>query len=177
MAEYNYVYWGAKTPITDVKLLQMSENDQYNYDVSTSAAQGIIGWMETESDFVMTGAIDVDQIVNSFTMTKTISVDRMLKLHYHASVMQGSATSSSRVQVKIKIDGSMVGSRELDVEKNYKRSIDDVECIVGVGAGSHTFTVEARRVSGTGTPSLSAHTDQPMQFWIEDIGSFVAKDS
>jgi len=174
-SEFSYVVWGAKTPITTNKLFQMSENDQYAYELATSASQGIIGWRESTADHNVTASYTT---INGFTLTKTIPSDRLLKVHFHCSTLQGSTTGNCRIQVRITVDGTMFASREADVEKNYKRSLDDVEAIIGVAGGSHTFVAETRyQVGGVGTPSVRADANQPMQFWIEDVGAFVSKDT
>lgn len=179
MADYSYVFWGERTPILAEKLYQMSENDQHNKDLADSAAQGIIAWMESSADHTFTGGNGNVQTINSFSITKTFDGSRMFKAHFHCPTISGDTDTNARIYVHLELDGTNFAQRQMSIEKNYLRSFADLEGIFTVGAGSHTIKVTGAKYSGgsAATPKLEADALAPMQFWIEDIGSYVSPET
>lgn len=181
MADYKYVFWGERTPIEAEKLKSMSESIQHSKDIADAAPRGVLYWLEKTADFDLAGkTVGSSNIVSNISFNFTVEANRIIRFHYHCAGVSGDtvANTSGRLKLRLLIDGAEKTVRELDLERNYFRSIDGIDYVTDqLTAGQHSVAIHAVKVVGaTGSNmKLRAGTFNPMQFWIEDMGETIAQ--
>jgi hypothetical protein len=129
---------------------------------------GWIGWLQRTTD---ASGITAEADLSGMSQAVTVGTSRKIKITFTWPRI-GSSTSNDVARLRIKEGSTQLHCVDL---VNNVASVNEnggtmMTVLSAPSAGSHTYKISAERTVGTGTVTIVANTDAPMQLLIEDIG-------
>ena len=140
-------------------------------DADASYANGVaggwIGYIERTSD--QTG-ITTEVAVSGVTVTVTVNASRRIEITAKAAHLATNADTVAALNIK-------EGSTVLDQDRattafanvSYNKSMTP-SCVLTPSTGSHTYSLSAERITGTGTVTLVADSTRKIYLCVKDVG-------
>lgn len=174
MADYKKTYIGDKAPITQEKLSQMAQNDQYNADLLTSAPRGILAWKKVTSNQVSTdttgSGVPPTQII---AVTFNTEESRIIRVTFSCRGIQTSVIPNS-MYAKIYVDDFQRGGwyKDWQLGGSTSKGLWVSSYTTDLASGPHTAFFALSGNAGAGaTYTVPGGATYPIQLLVEDCGS------
>lgn len=116
------------------------------------------------------GSITTETDITGLSVTAIVAANRRIRISVWGRMSSTNTTTRYIVDIK---EGSTYVGKAGDDMVNGDNSLVVGGPVLTPSAGSHTYIVRMRRISGTGTGSFVADAASPGYMLVEDIGSSV----